>query len=127
MDGVLAAARSGLSLAQMMLATTAENVANLATVRPADTEPFRAASVLTAASGDGGVQAVVRRAQGAPRQAFAPNHPHADSRGMVTLPVVDVAGEVVGLHLASYLNRANLAVLRRARAAYQEVLDLAKR
>lgn len=123
--------RTGVGFARYWLDTIAHNVANTATVRPSDEEPFRARRVFAQAladqlapAGSGvAVRAVVEDGSEAAR-VHDPANPLADEDGYVTLPVVDLATELADLIVASRAYQANLRTVDSGREAYQAALRL---
>ena len=126
MFGALDAAASGVSLGKTWMDVTADNVANVNTVRPAGQSPFRASMVVAESlPGTQGV-AVQRLVEqgGAPDVVYDPENPLADSAGYVTRPKVDLAEEMTNMLMATRLYQANLSVMQQARDSYQQALRL---
>ncbi|MCO6502215.1 MAG: flagellar basal body rod protein FlgC [Acidimicrobiales bacterium] len=132
--GTLDIAGSGMHVSRFWLDTISHNLANANTVRPGDEEPFRAQMVvarerLSTAGGPGQgveVSAVIRQ-QGDPVRVFDPAHPEADAQGYVTMPLVDLAGQMADLILATRSYQMNVQVLQDAREAYQSALKIGQR
>lgn len=131
--GAIDIAASGLGVSKFWMDTIGHNLANVNTVRPAGEEPFRAQLVVAQEVGQPGgvgqgsrVAAVVRQEGDAPIR-FDPAHPLADEDGYVTDPVVDMAGQMTDLIVASRSYQMNLRVLEDAREAYQAALRLGQR
>jgi len=127
-------AGSGMHVSRFWLDTLAHNLSNVNTVRSADEEPFRAQMVvarerLAAAGGPGrGVEvAAVVRQQGEPSIVYHPDHPSANAQGYVTMPLVDMAGQMADLIIATRSYQMNVQVLQDAREAYQTALRLGQR
>lgn len=57
---------------------------------------------------------------------FNPGHPHADARGMVQMPNVNTAREMVDLISASRAYEANLSVVRTARQMAARALAIGR-
>jgi flagellar basal-body rod protein FlgC len=55
-----------------------------------------------------------------------PGHPDADAQGMVTLPNVNLAFEMVDLITASRAYEANLSVAKNARSIAMKALEIGK-
>lgn len=131
--GSLDIAASGLGVSKFWMDTIGHNLANVNTVRSGDEEPFRAQMVVAQeqksplGTGRGaGVAGVIRQEGDAPLQ-FDPDHPLADEDGYVTGPVVDMAGQMADMIVASRSYQMNLEVLRDAREAYQAALRLGQK
>jgi flagellar basal-body rod protein FlgC len=60
------------------------------------------------------------------RLVSEPNNPLADANGMVRYPDVDLGEQMSQLLLAQRGYQANLAVVERAKDAYQQALELGK-
>ncbi len=126
-------AATGVSLAQTWLDTIAHNMANANTVRPPDEEPFRAdlvyAQEITDGPGASGSGVAVRDfvdAAGDPIKVYQPEHPFADADGMVTLPVVDMAGQMSDLIIAQRTYQMNIQVIQSSREAYETALRIGR-
>jgi len=72
------------------------------------------------------VAAVVRQ-QGEPSIVYHPDHPSANAQGYVTMPLVDMAGQMADLIIATRSYQMNVQVLQDAREAYQTALRLGQR
>ncbi|MFO7293904.1 MAG: flagellar basal body rod protein FlgC [Actinomycetes bacterium] len=127
-------AGSGMHVSRFWLDTISHNLANVNTVRGGNEEPFRAQMVvarerLATAGGPGrGVEvAAVMRQPGEPTRVFDPDHPSADAQGYVTMPLVDLAGQMTDLILATRSYQMNVQVLQDAREAYQTALRIGQR
>lgn len=131
--GSLDIAASGLGVSKFWMDTIGHNLANVNTVRAADEEPFRAQLVVAQENrtafgvGRGASVAAVVRQEGDAPLTFDPAHPLADENGYVAGPVVDMAGQMTDLIVASRSYQMNLQVLRDAREAYQAALRLGQR
>ena len=126
MFGALDAAASGVTLGRTWLDVTADNVANVNTVRPAGQDPFRAKLVVAQSMpGTAGVSVAGLREQGgAPEVVYDPENPLADKAGYVTRPKVDLTEEMTNMLMAQRLYQANLSVMQQARDSYQQALRL---
>jgi flagellar basal-body rod protein FlgC len=60
------------------------------------------------------------------RKIYNPDHPHADGEGMVEMPNVEVAREMVDLISASRAYEANLSVARTARQMAMKAINLGR-
>jgi len=57
---------------------------------------------------------------------FMPNHPHADENGMVQMPNVQMANEMVDLITASRSYEANLSVVKTSREMATQALGIGR-
>lgn len=124
-------AGTGVATYRKWLDAVADNMANLNTARRTDENAFQARSIVVQPVNygeiPGGVQ-VVGAAFGDPagRLVYDPAHPLADAQGMVRYPDIDLASQMTQLLMAQRGYQANLAVVDRAREAYQAALALGR-
>lgn len=123
-------AGSGLVLHRKWMDAVSDNIANINTVRPTSGNAFQARYVV-AQAGDYGNPAGVQvggvqfgNAEG--RMVFEPGHPLADAEGYVRMPDIDMADQMTQLMMAQRGYQANLAVVERAQAAYQQAIGLGR-
>jgi flagellar basal-body rod protein FlgC len=128
----LSISQSGLMTHRKWLDATADNIANINTVRRTDEDAFQARLVVAQAvdygSGEGGVR-VARAEFGDPegRLVYQPDHPLADEGGYVKYPDIDLGDQMTAMMMAQRGYQASLAVVERATSAYQAALQLGKR
>lgn len=115
-----------------------QNIANAQTTRGPDGLPYQRKIVsfeaqLNQASGADGAHAPESVRVGAivtdttPGPAvYNPTHPHADEKGMVHMPNVNLSNEMVDLITASRAYEANLSVVRTARQMAQRALQIGR-
>ena len=126
--------RTGAGFGRYWMDTIAHNLANVNTVNPAGEEPFRARMVVAqsldgpfAPTGSGvGVGAVLEQ-EGQAAVVYDPANPLADADGNVTMPVVDMAGQMTDLIIANRHYQLNLKTIETGREAYQSALRLGQR
>jgi len=126
--------RTGVGFARYWMDTIAHNIANQHTVRAAGEQPFRARLVVAQSlggeitpSGSGvAVRALVADGR-EPARVHDPANPLADAEGFVTMPVVDLAGQMSDLIIANRTYQANLRTIDTGREAYQAALRLGQR
>jgi flagellar basal-body rod protein FlgC len=125
-------ANTGLGYNKYWLDTIAHNIANVNTTTAVGQEPFRARMVVampldTNSSAGGGVYVgQVLDQQGEPEMAFDPDNPMSDDKGYVQGAVVDLAGELGDLILASRTYQANMTVFKESRDALQTTTTLGR-
>lgn len=119
-------AATGLGLGRTWMDATANNVANVDTVRPANQQPFRAQEVVaTSLPGLAGVAVTGIVAEGgSPDIVYDPQNPLADANGNVVRPQVDLATEMANMMLSSRLYQVNLSVMQQAQETYQSALQI---
>jgi flagellar basal-body rod protein FlgC len=127
MNGVLPIALSGLSAASTRLTASAQNVANAdtsgSTAAGGGTPPYQPWLVVQTSAASGGVAANLQRSTAPYLQTYAPDNPQADAEGMIGVPDVDYATEVVDQVSAMASFKANLAVIRTADEMQKALLD----
>jgi flagellar basal-body rod protein FlgC len=134
----IAATSGALNAQRTRLDFIAQNIANAHTTRGPDGRPFQRQTVsfeseLVRASGFGERSGVstVRVAEIKPdptpgQRVYNPGHPDADDQGMVTLPNVNIAYEMVDLITASRAYEANLTVAKNSRQMALKTLEIGK-
>ena len=129
-------AGSGLTVFRTWMDAVSDNMANLDTVRPTSEAAFQARFVVANAVGSG-PEAMTGAAAGAQvtgisfgvaagRLVHDPTNPLADAEGMVRYPDVDMGDQMTQLMIAQRGYQANLAVVDRARDAYQQALSIGR-
>ncbi len=124
--------RTGAGFANHWIDSIAHNMANVNTATAPGQEPFRALKPIAvplgggpyAPSGSGVHLGAQMRAGGDAPMVYDPSHVMADEDGMVTMPVVDMGGEMVDLMIANRSYQANIRTVQSAREAYQSALRL---
>ena len=128
--GAIDTAGSGLVVYRKWLDAVSDNIANINDVKPTSGPAFQAKYVVAQANNygqAGGVSVAgiaLGDAQG--RVSYQPDHPLADANGMVRLPDIDLSDQMTQLILAQRGYQANLAVVERAQAAYQQAIGLGR-
>lgn len=123
---------SALSAEKLRLDVVSQNIANAHTTRGPDGEPYARKVVsfeaeMTRAGGAGakGVRVgQISEDQSIGPLVYNPSHPDADEAGMVRMPNVNLAMEMVDLMTASRSYEANLSVVRTARQMAQKALKI---
>ena len=129
-------AGSGLGVFRTWMDAVSDNMANLDTVRPTSETAFQARFVVANAIGSGqeamtggpaGAQ-VTGISLGDPngRLMHDPSNPLADADGMVRFPDIDMGDQMTQLMIAQRGYQANLAVIDRAKDAYQQALSIGR-
>lgn len=127
---------SALNAEKIRLEIISQNIANVQTTRGPDGLPYKRKEVSFEAElqqvGDGsrtatGVRVADITDDKTPGQRiYNPSHPHADAAGMVEMPNVNLAREMVDLIAASRTYEANLSVVRTARQMAQQALQIGR-
>jgi flagellar basal-body rod protein FlgC len=130
--GALGIAGTGLTVHRKWLDAVSDNIANMNNVSATSGEAFQARYIVAKAvdygAGSEGVQVGGAVLSGKPegRLVHQPDHPLADENGNVRLPDIDLGDQMTQLMMAQRAYQANLAVVDRARDAYQSALQLGK-
>lgn len=127
------ATSSALNAEKIRMDVVAQNIANAHTTKDVDGKAYqrRVVTFETMLNGDGSMSDGVKIGRIANdsrpgEKVFNPHHPHADKDGMVTMPNVNPAIEMVDLLSASRAYEANLAVARNARQMAAKALSIGK-
>jgi len=127
------ATSSALSAEQVRMDIVAQNIANAYTTKDADGGPYqrRTVSFETIMGGmqkaERGVRvAGIKNDKSPGENVYIPGHPHADANGMVKMPNVQLATEMVDLMSASRAYEANLTVARNSRTLATKALSIGK-
>jgi flagellar basal-body rod protein FlgC len=126
---------SALDAQKTRLDIIAQNIANAQTTRTASGKPYQRQLVsfqseLLRQTGEGqpalqGVQIASITPDRTPGQrVFDPQHPDADAQGVVTMPNVNLAYEMVDLITATRAYEANLSVAKNGREMAQRTLQI---
>jgi flagellar basal-body rod protein FlgC len=129
-------AASGLGVFRTWMDAVSDNMANVSTVRPTSESAFQARFVVAQAIGSG-QEAMTGAAAGARvtgisfgaasgRLVSDPTNPMADANGMVRLPDIDMGEQMTQLMIAQRGYQMNLAVVDRAKDAYQQALSIGR-
>lgn len=126
-----------LNAQKTRLDVVAQNIANAQTTRGADGAPYQrqvvsfASELLRRGAAGGQSLQSVRVAGIAPdrtpgQQVYNPQHPDAGTDGLVTMPNVNMAFEMVDLITASRAYEANLSVVKNARQIALKTMQIGK-
>ena len=123
-------AGTGVTVYRKWLDAVSDNIANLNNVSPTSGEAFRARYVVARAvdyGAAGGVQVGgIALGSGQGRMVYEPDHPLADENGNVLYPDIDLGSQMTQLLMAQRGYQSNLAVVDRAREAYQAALSIGR-
>lgn len=73
---------------------------------------------------EGGIDAVERPDDAAPRLVYDPGHPDADANGYVAMPNINIVTEMVGMISASRAFEANVVAINAAKAMAKDSLEI---
>ena len=128
---------AALNAERIRMDVVGQNIANLNTTRGLDGKPYQRQQVVfetlfqqasEAGSGPGTITvARVEKDHRPAKLVYEPGHPDADADGMVALPDINMASEMVDLIASSRSFEANLAVLKNARGMAIQTLSIGKR
>jgi flagellar basal-body rod protein FlgC len=130
--GAIGIAGTGLTVYRKWLDAASDNIANMNNVASTSNDAFQARYVIARAveygSGTEGVEVGGAVLSGKPdgRIVYEPDHPLADEEGNVRYPDVNLGDQMGQLIMAQRAYQANIAVVDRARDAYQSAIQLGK-
>jgi flagellar basal-body rod protein FlgC len=129
--GAIGVASTGVTVYRKWLDAVSDNIANINTVRPTNGAAFQARYVMaqsvTSPDGSGGVQvAGIALGSATGRLVYDPQHPMADAGGYVRMPDIDLGSQMTQMIMAQRGYQANLAVVDRAKDAYQAAIQLGR-
>ena len=141
MIDILPAIRSttaALDAERVHMDVVGQNIANVNTTRGAGGKPYERQQVvfetiLRQATDGAGVTPPELRVvriesdRRAPKLVYQPGHPDANADGMVAMPDINIAEEMVDLIAASRAFEANLAVVKNSRTMALQTLSIGKR
>jgi flagellar basal-body rod protein FlgC len=125
-------AGTGVTVYRKWLDAVSDNIANMNDAAPTGGQAFQAryinAQAVNYGSGEGGVQVAGAALGGSPqgRLVYEPANPLADADGYVRYPDIDLSEQMGQMIIAQRGYQANLAVVDRARDAYQAALQLGR-
>jgi flagellar basal-body rod protein FlgC len=130
--GAIGTAGTGLTTHRKWLDALSDNIANINTVEPTSGDAFRARYIVAQSIEDGfgnggGVQVTgVSLGSAAGQVVHEPDNPLADADGNVRRPDIDLGDQMTQMIMAQRGYQANLAVIDRAREAYESALQLGR-
>ena len=130
--GVLGISGTGLTVYRKWLDAVSDNIANINNATSTSNDAFQARYIIARAvdygRGTEGVQVGGAMFSGLPqgRLHYEPDHPLADENGLVRYPDISLGDQMGNLIMAQRGYQANLAVVDRARDAYQSALQLGR-
>ncbi len=129
--GSFGIAASGVTTYRKWLDAVSDNIANINDATSTSSQAFKAKYVVAQAvnygSGDGGVQVGgIVEGSGAGRIVYEPTNPLADKDGNVRYPDIDLGSQMAQLMMAQRGYQANLAVVDRAKDAYQAAIQVGR-
>ncbi len=128
-SGVSATA-SALGAEKVRMDIVAENIANAHTTKTIDGGPYQRKMVTFESVMEGGAKGVrIGDISNDPKPGDSvhnPSHPDAGEDGMVKMPNVNVAFEMVDLLSSSRAYEANLAVIRNAKQMAMKALSIGR-
>jgi flagellar basal-body rod protein FlgC len=129
--GTLGIAGTGVTVYRKWMDAVSDNLSNMNDAVPTSRDAFRAKYIIAQAnnygSGEGGAEVggvALGRAEG--RLVYEPSNPIADENGYVRYPDIDLSSQMTQLIMAQRGYEANLAVVDRAKDAYEAALNVGK-
>ncbi|MCP3935838.1 MAG: flagellar basal-body rod protein FlgC [Actinomycetia bacterium] len=126
--GAIEFAATGASMASTWMDVLGHNLANVNTTTPTDGEPFRAKYLVVKENSlsQGVDMAEIVSVSGDAPLLYDPDNPMADEDGLVQGALIDVAGQMSDMIIASRHYQLNLQVVRTAEEAYQAALGIGR-
>jgi flagellar basal-body rod protein FlgC len=130
--GAIGIAGTGLTVYRKWLDAVSDNIANMNNATRTSEDAFQARYIVAQAvdygSGTGGAQVGGAMLSGKTegRLTYSPDHPLADENGNIKLPDIDLGDQMSQMIMAQRSYQANLAVVDRAKDAYQAALQLGR-
>lgn len=121
-------AGTGVTVYRKWLDAVSDNIANMNNAAPTNAAAFQERYVVAQAAADGNGVQVGGVVLGDPngKLVYEPDNPLADADGMVRYPDIDLGSQMSQLIIAQRAYQANLAVVDRARNAYEAALQLGR-
>ena len=133
----IASTTAALNAERIRMDVVGQNIANLNTTHAMDGKPYQRQQVvfetLFQQAAEAGAQpqtvtvARIQTDRHPPKLVYEPGHPDANRDGMVALPDINMADEMVDLIASSRAFEANLAVVKNARSMALQTLSIGKR
>jgi flagellar basal-body rod protein FlgC len=127
----LGIAGTGVTVYRKWMDAVSDNIANLNTVKPTSQSAFQARYIIASSveggdSGQGAQVSGVALGSATGRLVYDPSNPLADKKGYVRYPDIDLSSQMTQLIMAQRGYQANLAVIDRAKDAYNAALQLGR-
>ncbi len=121
-------AGTGVTVYRKWLDAVSDNIANIDNVSRTSEDAFQARYVVAQEAQDGNGAQVGGIAYGSAegKLSYEPDNPLADAEGYVKYPDIDLGDQMTELMMAQRGYQANVAVIERAKDAYQAALQLGK-
>ncbi|PCJ98108.1 MAG: flagellar biosynthesis protein FlgC [Zetaproteobacteria bacterium] len=130
MTNAIGIALTGLNSASLRLNASASNIANISTsgsLTDPDNAPYTPLTTQSTALGSiGGVHTAFIAQQPAFTPSYDPDSPFADENGIIGVPNVNLAEELVNIKLAAISYKANLSTIKVAGELFDELLETFK-
>ena len=127
MTSAIAIALTGLNSSALRLNASASNIANLSTIGSLidpDNAPYTPLTTESSTVGTtGGVRTEFIPKTPSFTPAYDPDSPFADENGIIGVPNINLAEEIVNLKLAEITYKANLHTIKVAGSLFDELLD----
>lgn len=126
MINAIGIALTGLNSASQRLNASASNIANAGTtgsLTDTNNAPYTPKDVQSKALGNGGVQTQISDRSPAFIPAYDADSPFADENGLIGVPNVDYASEIVDMKLAEISYKTNLKTIAVSKDMFEELLS----
>jgi flagellar basal-body rod protein FlgC len=126
MINAIGIALTGLNSASQRLNASASNIANAGTtgsLTDTNNAPYTPKNAQSKALGNGGVQTQISDRSPAFIPAYDADSPFADENGLIGVPNVDYASEIVDMKLAEISYKTNLKTIAVSKDMFEELLS----
>jgi flagellar basal-body rod protein FlgC len=124
MTSIPAIALSGINSASLRIATGANNIVNAVSTTSKSGGPYIPQDVIQVPNILGGTIATVVDSDKPPVMLYDPTNADADANGIVSLPNIDLAAELVKIDEAAFQFKAALKMLEGQRNLGDSLLDV---
>jgi len=128
MNGILGSALEGIAAATKKFEVSARNVVNQDSVGTPGADgagaAYEAVEAVQTSGPDGSPSVTVREKNPSTVIAYAPSNPLANEEGLIEIPNVDLATEIVNQQIAAHNYKANIKVFEVWNDMQETVLDI---
>lgn len=130
---------TGLTVHRKWMDAVSDNLANMNNASATNEVPFRERFVIATSvnaaygtpplegrAGQGVMVGGIELGDAEGRMVYEPDHPLADKEGNVLYPDIDLGGQMTALLMSQRGYQANLAVVDRAKTAYEGAINLGR-
>lgn len=116
----------GLATERARIEVATQNIANANAISGSAETAYRAKTVMSSAFAQSLATEPLVQANGEVKAEYKPEHPLADSKGMIYRPDIDLASQMLQLNMASRAYEANIRALNSIREMNSKSLEIGK-